>query len=290
MTSPRTDLSRDVPSEQAERLLKFRSTSQQRQVKAGKTTWNYLVCGDGDTTVLLLPGEERREDLVFPLIQAWEQEYRVVCPLYPAVPTIEQLVDGLALLLEKEQIASVYLVGISFGGNLAQCFIRKFPERVKGLVLQNAAVPERGLARPVEVLEKVMTFMPGSMVRSLLQQMMTQVLATPPGEQAFWRACVHELAFHSLTKKDALALLRETIDYRRNYSFSPDDLLKWPGKILIIESNDDRPITPAMRAALKAAYPQAQVQTFRRGGHTPFLLQAEQYHALVGGFLKGTGS
>ncbi|GCE14880.1 alpha/beta fold hydrolase [Tengunoibacter tsumagoiensis] len=279
------ELYKDVLADQIERLQDFRTTHSLTQTRIGKTTWNYLVCGKGDKTVVVLPGDERRGDLLFPLIQAWEQHYRLIYPSFPAVPTIQQLVEGLAAVLEKEQVRSINLLGVSFGGSVAQCFVRKYPQLVAKLILQNTTVPQPELAVAVRAIERVTTFMPGGTARSLLKQMLRQVVEAPQEEQAFWQAYIQELIGHHLTKKDALALLRGTIDYRQNYRFAPDDLAAWAGKVLILESQDDRPITPGMRAALKNAYPQARVETFPQGGHTPYLLHKERYLSIVEGFL-----
>jgi pimeloyl-ACP methyl ester carboxylesterase len=77
----------------------------------------------------------------------------------------------------------------------------------------------------------------------------------------------------------------ETIDYRLNYHFSPNDLANWPGKVLILQSDDDPATKPAMRQALGNLYPQAQMHTFQGAGHTPFLSQPEEFYPLVHAFL-----
>lgn len=78
----------------------------------------------------------------------------------------------------------------------------------------------------------------------------------------------------------------ETIDYRLNYHFTPNDLTTWPGKILILQSDDDPATTPAMRLALRNWYPQAQVHVFQQAGHTPFLSRPDEFYPLVQAFLR----
>jgi len=64
-----------------------------------------------------------------------------------------------------------------------------------------------------------------------------------------------------------------------------DGLQDWPGRIRLLDVDDDPGVRPPMRAALRALYPQAQVHTFHGAGHTPFLSQPDEYFAVVSAFL-----
>ena len=77
----------------------------------------------------------------------------------------------------------------------------------------------------------------------------------------------------------------DTIDYQLHYQFSPDDLTDWPGKVLVLQSDDDPATGPEMRQTLCQLNPQAQVYTFHRAGHTPFLSQLDEFYPLVNAFL-----
>jgi 3-oxoadipate enol-lactonase len=55
---------------------------------------------------------------------------------HPQEPyTMELHADDLAALLDGLAIASAHLAGISYGGEVAQAFILKYPERVRSLIL-----------------------------------------------------------------------------------------------------------------------------------------------------------
>jgi pimeloyl-ACP methyl ester carboxylesterase len=87
-------------------------------------------------------------------------------------------------------------------------------------------------------------------------------------------------------KEDILRLWRCAIDLHQNYRFTRNDLVLWPGRVLILESDDDPAISAPVREALKALYPQAQVYTFHKAGHTPILSKREEYMAVVKNFWK----
>lgn len=53
----------------------------------------------------------------------------------PAAYSMEQHADDLATLLSALGIASAHVSGISYGGEVAQAFVLKYPERVRSLIL-----------------------------------------------------------------------------------------------------------------------------------------------------------
>ena len=195
------------------------------------------------------------------------------------------LLDGLAALLDSLAIDRVILFAPSFGGDVGQCFVRKYPDRVSKLILMNTGIPDERLGRATKLSKPLVTLLPLNIIRMLVRKPLTNVLAARPEEQLFWQAMMYELV-GNLTRADLVSSLDETIDYRLNYHFSPDDLAAWPGKILILQSDDDPATKPEMRAALRMLYPQAQTHMFHQAGHTPFISQPEEFYPRVRAFLQ----
>ncbi len=275
---------KNVPAEQKERLYKFRASHPRQQIVLAEITWSYLLGGQGAETMLLLPGGERIGDVAFPLMLQFEPEYRCLYPSYPPFPTMGTLVDGLAALLDQLSIDRVILFAASFGGDVGQCFVRKYPERVSKLILLNTGIPDEQLGRATQRGKPLVTLLPLGIVRPLISALLAKALSVQAEEQRFWRALLHELV-GNLTRADLVSSFDETIDYRLNYSFSPTDLASWQGKVLILQSDDDPATKPAMRLALRNLYPQAQVHTFQQAGHTPFLSQPDEFYPVVRTFL-----
>jgi len=270
--------------EQQERLHAFRAAHPREQIVISGTTWSYILAGQGSETILLLPGGERIGDLAFPIVQQFELEYRCLYPSYPPYSTMGELVDGLAALLRKLSIEKVILFAASFGGDVGQCFVRKYPDRVSKLILLNTGIPDKRLGKATQRSKPFVTLLPMGIVRLLLQKILVRVLSVRPEERLFWQEMLHEL-IAQLTRADILSSFDETIDYRLNYQFTPDELASWMGKILILQSEDDPATKLAMRQALRNLYPQARVHTFQNAGHTPFLSQPEEFYPLVNSFL-----
>lgn len=273
-----------VPTEQRVRLQQFRATHPCEQIAISGETWSYLLGGNGFEHFLILPGGERIGDIAFSLMQQFEQEYRCLYPSYPPASTIGVLVDGLAALLDKLSVEQVIVFAASFGGDVGQCFVRKYPHRVSKLILLNTGIPDRRLGKATKRLKSLITVLPLDVVRFLMKALLAKGISTRPEEQLFCQAMLHELVAN-LTRADIVSSFEETIDYRLNYHFLPTDLKTWPGKMLLLQSDDDPATSPTTRLAIQQLYPQAQRGIFHLAGHTPFLSQPEAFYSLVRMFL-----
>jgi pimeloyl-ACP methyl ester carboxylesterase len=76
------------------------------------------------------------------------------------------------------------------------------------------------------------------------------------------------------------------LELARQPLFTPDNPRGWPGKVLIIESDDDPAIGARDRALLRRTYPNAQVHTFRDAGHASSILKREEVLSIIRSFLE----
>jgi pimeloyl-ACP methyl ester carboxylesterase len=273
-----------VPSEQVERLLRFRVAHPRQHVTLFGTDWSYIVGGAGPQTLLIPAGGERIGDVGFPLVERFEGQCRCVYLAFLPLSTMRGLVDGISALLDHLAVDRVMLLGASFGGDVAQCFVRTSASRVTKLILMNTGIPDERLGRATLRAKPLVSRLPMPLVRRVVSSYLARALAVPRAERAFWHALLREL-IGKLTRADMIASFEDSIDYRLNYRFEPGDLADWPGKVLILQSDDDPATRPAMRAAIRALYPGARVHVFHGAGHTPFLSQPDQFYPLVSAFL-----
>ena len=97
------------------------------------------------------------------------------------------------------------------------------------------------------------------------------------------RSTQHELVSR-LSKEDLRGMGRLGIDLVESFRFAPDELASWPGRVLILESDEDI-VTPEQRAELRRRYLQARVHTFHGAGHTPWMSHKEEYLSVINEFL-----
>src|SRR5215203_5266407 len=276
-----------IAAERWEELRKFRATHQPKHITVKGVNWDYIVSGEGGETLLLLPGGAMVGEAGFTRIPAFEDRYRVIAPDYPEVSTAAELLDALAGVLDAEGVRAAHVLGPSYGGLVAQCFVRRHPERVRTLILANTLVPPRSLLWLSKDFVALLPLVPAGLLRALRERTLARAFSGVPSvplvDQVFWRDYQHGLISH-LTKAELLAMYLLGIDLMKSFRFAPDDLTSWPGRVLILESDEDL-LRPKQRAELRRCYPQAQVHTFHGAGHTPWMSHKEEYLSVIKQFL-----
>jgi pimeloyl-ACP methyl ester carboxylesterase len=280
-----------APAEHVARLKEFRLSHTYKQLIVGETKWEYISCGQGEQTLLLLPGALSVGESTFPLITALENNYRIIAPSYPLSLTMTGLCHGLARILESEGLNQAHVFGGSYGGLIAQYFVRQYPRQTRSLILSHTFVLAPALAKPLWIAGKLFPMLPQKLFASILRIRLNKMLisslrAARHPEAEFWGAYLDEAIASGLLKEVFIHQNKSLLDLARQARFTSHDLRAWPGKILIIESEDDPAITARDRALLRSTYPNAQVHTFRDAGHASSILKREEVCSIIRGVLN----
>ena len=278
----------DVPAEQKARLAEFRAAHPLKEARIQGKGWEYIACGRGESTILWLVGGLRVADAAYRSIPLMEGSFRIIAPTYPAVTTMAELVDGLAGLLKVEKVAKAHVLSGSFGGMVAQAFVRRYPDMADRVVLSTTTAPDPQLAERYHQQAQMLAAAPPELVASVSKPNFLQMIDPPEDERAFWTAYVDELFSERLSKDDQLSTVQCLLDFVDHYSLAPDDLGDWAGRLLIIESEDDATFDADARERLRMLYPMAQVHTFAGGGHSPGTTRRDEFFALVRDFFSAS--
>jgi pimeloyl-ACP methyl ester carboxylesterase len=226
---------------------------------------------------------------LFTRIPTFEEDDRVIAPSYASVSSAVELLDGLAGILDIEGVREAHVLGPSYGGIVAQCVVRRHPGRVKSLILANTLVPPRRAFWASKVFLVVLPLVPVGRQRALRERGLARafygVPSVPEEDQIFWSEYQHGLVSR-MSKAELQEMYRLGIDLMQSFRFAPEELASWPGRVLILESDED-PVTPEQRAELRQTYPQAQVHTFHGAGHAPWMSHREEYLSIIKEFLAG---
>jgi pimeloyl-ACP methyl ester carboxylesterase len=270
-----------------DRVRKFREEHPLKRAVISGQEWEYIAAGpshpEGERALLLLPGALAVADSTWITLPHFEDRFRVIAPTYAPVSTMAELVDGIAGILDRERIRSAAVSGGSYGGMVAQAFVRRHPARTERLILSHTALPDPSRVPALKKGVKLIEWLPEGLLRWIYKKRLAGLLPRTPEADEF-RVYTMEVA-GSATKAGLLALYRRAADFLGNEHLRPGDLDGWPGKVLLLMSDDD-PVTPEpAREAMKAMYPRAEVHVFSGSGHATTLLQPERYFEVMDRFL-----
>jgi pimeloyl-ACP methyl ester carboxylesterase len=280
-----------VPKEQVAWLREFRSSHPYKQLRIGGSKWEYIACGQGRQTLLLLPGALSVAESMFPLITAFENEYRIIAPSYALSLSMNGLCAGIAHILEKENISQAHVFGGSYGGLVAQYFVRRYSVQVRSLILAHTFVLNPKYAKPLWLAGNLASILPQALFAALLKLRLDKILfaklrAAQHSETEFWRAYLNETIASNVMKEVFIHQNKCLLELAQHPQFTADDLRKWDGNILIIESDDDPAIRAKDRESLRSTYPQAQVHTFRDAGHISSIVKRSEVVSLIKRFIQ----
>jgi pimeloyl-ACP methyl ester carboxylesterase len=253
--------------------------------------WEYATGGRGEKTILMFHGAVGGAETMQWLASAFADEYRTITPTIAEVNTLEEVCDAVSAILDREHVGHAIVFGGSFGGLVAQAFFHRRCAQTEDLILLSTGVPNRKIGSRTEMMTRLLRLLPFSLTRGLLKMEISKHLNTPvPAEHAArineFRQRLDDYFNHKLTKQTLVSRVALSVDFNRNESYGSEDQPDWPGRVLIIESNDDPMIPPDERRRLREAYPRALICTFAGAGHMIPLLRLEELVGVVKAFLK----
>jgi aminoacrylate hydrolase len=256
----------------------FRLTHRFQQRSLAGHSWEYICCGAGEETVIVLPGGLAVAETGFRYINRFEKRYRVLAPTYPdTVSSMAELVDGLLLLMDAEGIAHANLIGGSYSGMVGQCLLRRAPERFRKVVFSDTGVPNPRRARLYAATYwPLVRYLPVPVVRLLFLLGLAPTLLTLPAHRRFWWRHFYERII-SMGRAAYVSHLLVWLDFDRHYHFDARDLADWPGVCLLLDAEHDSLFSADERRALRSIYANAQRHTFRDGSHGTSLSGMDDY-------------
>ncbi len=281
-------LYREVPSEQRNHLSDFRAKHPYNHLRVNDVTWEYIAAGHADQAVLLLGGGMSTGESSFSRIEQLEAHFRVISPSYPLVKRLDPVLDGLAAILDAEELDRVHVIGHSLGAGLAHAFVRRFPQRVDKLVLSGFGLYTPFRLKVVGLFLKLFELLPFRFLQNYYMGRFRKLLAKADGPEArLMLAYGAELLLVHHTKESILGQLNLLRDlFERPQAMRTYEPVERSGQVLIITAQDDTGFKPLERQALWATYPGARIHEFDSGGHLAGVTRRHEFDALIDGFLK----
>lgn len=229
-----------VLSIKLDELHRFQSTHRAKRVMLGQHTWEYIACGSGQRGLLIIPGNPSSGDAYYRLIPLLDGTYRMIVPTLPPLSTIDEAVSGIEEILRIEGHTTFDMLGGENGGNVALCLLRLHPSIIGNVVLFDAVPPgSLDLTEAPDEIKKLEET-PTRIVRGYLNDLVDDVVVEQYQDYTFWKAYFEDKYKHDTVKDDAIALLRQGLDYHTNWQLPDAAFSKWNGNGLNIFSGKAR--------------------------------------------------
>jgi pimeloyl-ACP methyl ester carboxylesterase len=253
--------------------------------------WEYETAGRGREAMLLFHGAVGGAETMRALAEGFADEFRIIAPTVADVDTLEEVCDAASAMLDREHVARAHVLGGSFGGLVAQAFLKRRAAQVETLTLLSTGAPDRKTGTRTARMSKLVRLLPFPLTRALLKMEMSRHLNAPAEGDAAARVAesrrrLEEYFDRRMTKRTLLSRVALSLDFNLNETYTPDEHAGWPGRVLIIESDNDPMIPAAERQRLRDTYPRALICTFTGAGHMVTLLQPEALTEVVKAFIK----
>ncbi len=246
-------------------------------------TIEYTDAGRG-TSLVLVHAFPLSRAMWRPQLEALQANWRMFAPDlrgfggtsdFAGPPSIAQMADDVAALLDHiEMREPVVLGGLSMGGYVALAFARKYPAKLRALILADTKA-EADDATGKANRDKMIAFAESHTAREVIDSVMPKmVVSTAAAEQ------VRELASTQSTAgiANAMRAMRDRPD-------SSDVLPQIKVPTLVIVGSDDQLTPPAVAQSLAGRIVEARLEVIPGAGHISNLENPVAFNNAVETFL-----
>lgn len=196
--------------------------------------------------------------------------------------SIELIADDIAAILDSIDAETANILGISFGGFVAQEFALKYPDRIRKLVLASSSFGGKNHVAPAMPVLAAFASIEGMNSAERIRQYLTMaftpefVASNPETVDEFCRLRGENV----VPEKVYLGQLRSAM------AFDSESRLRQIATDTLIVSGDADVIVPFQNSInLAAAIPNARLEIITHGGHMAFVEQASEFNDIVTQFL-----
>ena len=274
-------------------------TPQDQYIKVGQINTRFWALGDEGTTVILIHG-------IGGSVEAWTRNINVLAQHHrvytidlvgfgrsdkPSIPySSSYLARFVNDFIQAQHIDRATVIGHSLGGGVSLQFTIQFPDKVEKLVL----VSSGGLGRELNLLLRLATLpVIGELLtrpsRRRTAQFLKELIHDPALVTDDLVELFYQMAVLPGAQKSFLATLRADVNLRGLRAdvmrSIQHDLATITAPTLIVWGQQDRIVPVAHAHAAGRRIPNAELRILDPCGHIPQFERAEEFNALVLGFL-----
>jgi 3-oxoadipate enol-lactonase len=235
---------------------------------------------DSKVPVVLLHAFPLSSAMWLPQVEALGKEYRIITPDlrgfgsaegFTGAPSIAQMADDVAGLIHEP----VVLGGLSMGGYVALAFARKYPEKLRGLILSDTKA-EADDADGRANRDKMIAFAESHTAREVIDSVMTKMAMTP--------AAVEKV--RALASKQLPAAIADAVRAMRDRPEASDVLPTIRVPTLVLVGSDDQLTPLPVAQSLATGITGAKLEVIPGAGHISNLENPAAFNAALRKFLQ----
>lgn len=260
-------------------------------------TYRYYKNPTATATLVLLTGGIGLSDLFYLHFERFAKEFSVLTFDYQ-IQFIDnkEFSQAVAELLKHLQ-ETVWLVGQSLGGIVAQIIASQYPDLVKGLVLSNTCslAEDMGDAAYTHLLnmikrqkksKKMLSILPFSLYKRLIKwTVMKKKTDGFTEKEKIQMEGLCDAMLQLLTKPYEYHMIDFLIDAENYFGMAKKDFSSWDNNVLLFLSEDDNTFHQACKDSLISIMTNPTVITNLTGGHLALLVKLEKYADIVSGYI-----
>ncbi len=279
-------------------LFKKKYPKQTENINDKIFPYRYYKNENSNKTVVLLTGGIGLSDLLLFHFEEFSKSYSVISFDYPiAYSSIQELVEAIAELIKKLNV-TVFLIGQSLGGFIAQILAQQHPEIVEGLILSNtgtlsAELDEKGtqcfrnMMKRIDKSLLMIKLVPfGFVKKNIKKAVLKKVTYLLSEEEKNVMSEICDEMINTLTKEYEIHMTLLLKDLQKHWNMKKSDFLRFQNRVLIILSDDDFTFDESIKHALIDIMPSPKVITDIRGGHLALLLKIDKYTNYITSFIN----
>jgi len=284
----RAEIFQSWPSEYA-RFQNFLAGHDERLLAVDGLEIPYCVCGNGEQCLLTFAGGWGGIEILYETILDFEAAHRIIVVDITPFRDPESLCRGTDRVLDHVGTGRVTLMGQSLAGILAQLYLRHRAERVEAAVLTSTLVPRVERCRPWARL--LLRCLPFPLLRPLIHRKMGRLSRTEREipvdllERRHFAAALMAARLTTCFTRERINRLLDLVwGFNTAGAYRPDEFATWPGRILIVSSEDDP--SHADSRELAASLPGSELALLPTGyGHLAPQIYRDEYLETVRAFL-----
>lgn len=197
--------------------------------------------------------------------------------------SIEGIADDIASLLDELDIDSAHVLGISFGGFVAQEFALRYPEKLKKLVLASTSFGGPNHVAPSMEVLAAFASTEGLNSANRIRRYLTMAFSAEfvkINHETVDRFC--DLRGKNVVPEDVyLGQLRSAMTFN-----SESRVTEIEAETLIVTGDSDSIVPMQNSVNLAAQIPKARLEIIKNAGHMAFVERAGEFNRIVREFLS----